>query len=531
MPEVVNGYTDDPAKWNPKMGLGPRRKGTRIWELGELKNPIPDEINDPSEVQEVFSTLKLVPYAGTVDSSGDNLLNFYIKMSELASTQAACRESIKKYGFGKIDVVRRADPDFELEQETAVDLPTKQSFVSDVLNQIDLDGSSWADLTKNLYDDGKKSGNNWLMMTLVETAGQRTAALKWMKVQHVRFVLPRQNDDPRAVAISPLWTQDYLRKNPPDIVPVFPLISDEGDGVFRSIIHWKNGPFQWYGRPDSVGSILQQYRIFQDDMYQIKSSANEYTGRTILETEDDDPEETNRRAIRAGFQNEAHRMEENFTNKGSGSLSFTHFVRPYGAKPMAVHQLQPNTNQDWFDVMGGRADKVIVMSNQWSAKLLYDDTASGLSNNIIIDALKSKLPVVRDNQAIAEKPINVALGKIVEWFGMESQFLNLGIDIKSPYAAILEDTGADPEGGDQEAGSQPGADMSIIFNAYGIAVRSGSVTPQIQDEEHFRNLMGWPEISPEAMEAWADDEGVRRPITLSSKREQDAQIEKVETTN
>jgi hypothetical protein len=224
-------------------------------------------------------------------------------------------------------------------------------------------------------------------------------------------------------------------------------------------------------------------------------------------------------------------MEENFTNKGSGSLSFTHFVRPYGAKPMAVHQLQPNTNQDWFDVMGGRADKVIVMSNQWSAKLLYDDTASGLSNNIIIDALKSKLPVVRDNQAIAEKPINVALGKIVEWFGMESQFLNLGIDIKSPYAAILEDTGADPEGGDQEAGSQPGADMSIIFNAYGIAVRSGSVTPQIQDEEHFRNLMGWPEISPEAMEAWADDEGVRRPITLSSKREQDAQIEKVETTN
>ena len=512
----VNGYTGvvDPSQWNPKMGLGPRRKGTRVWELGELKNPIPDEIDDPSEVQTVFSTLRLVPYAGTVEQSGDKLLDFYIKMSELASTQAACRESIKKYSFGKIDIVRRTNPDFDLEQETEVDLPTKQGFINDVLNNIDLDGSTWSELACNLYDDGKKSGNNWMMLTKVETAGQRTASLKWVKVQHVKFVLPQSPDDPRMVAISPLWTQQYLRDNQPDIVPVFPLVSDEGDGVFRTMIQWKNGPFLWYGRPDSVGSILQQYRLFQDDMYQIKSSANEYTGRTIMETEDDDPAETERRAQRAGFENEAHRMEENFTNQGQGSLSFTHMVRPFGAKAMAIHQLQPNTNENWFSLMGERADKIIIMANQWSAKLLFDDTASGLSNNIIIDALRSKLPIVKFNQTTAESPINTVLVDVVEWLGLEGQYLNLGIDIKSPWDTILQDTG---EAIDQAEVIDQGGDINATFNSYGVAVRSGSITPQIDDEVHFREAMGWPVISEEARQAWTDDQGVRRPITLSSK--------------
>lgn len=521
----MGDYADilDPNKWNPKMGLGPRRKGTRIWELGELKNPIPDEISDPSEVQEIFSTLRLVPYAGTVEQSGDKLLDFYIKMSELSATQSACRESIKKYSFGKIDIVRREDPEFYLEQETEVSLDLKTSFIREVLDQIDLDGLTWKSLLCNLYDDGKKSGNNWLMVTMAETDGQRSVSLKWIKVQQAKYILPEQKDDPRMVAISPLWTQDYIRKNPPDIVPVFPLMADEGDGVTRTLIHWKNGPFLWYGRPDSVGSILQQYRRFQDDMYGIKSSANEYTGRTILETEDDDPEETNRRAIRSGFENEAHRMEENFTNKGSGSLSFTHLVRPFGAKPMAVHQLQPNTNESWFTAMSELSDKAVIQSNHWSAKLLYDDTASGLSNNIVIDALKAKIPVIRNNQAIAEDPVNVALSIIVDFLGM-AQFQGLALDVRSPYADILEDTN---EGEDQEG--QPGSNdhLASAFNNYGIAVRSGAITPQIQDEEHFRTLSGLPGMNEEVRQSWEDDK-IRRPITLSSKREQDAEIETIE---
>lgn len=67
-----------------------------------------------------------------------------------------------------------------------------------------------------------------------------------------------------------------------------------------------------------------------------------------------------------------------------------------------------------------------------------------------------------------------------------------------------------PEEGDGE-----GDGFTEEINAYGIAVRAGSVTPQSQDEEHLREIMGLPEMSPEAKAAWTKSNNVRTPITLS----------------
>lgn len=53
-------------------------------------------------------------------------------------------------------------------------------------------------------------------------------------------------------------------------------------------------------------------------------------------------------------------------------------------------------------------------------------------------------------------------------------------------------------------------------DAYGVAVRAGAVTPQQPDEEHFRMELGLPEMTEAAAKAWADDAGVRRPITLKA---------------
>lgn len=66
-----------------------------------------------------------------------------------------------------------------------------------------------------------------------------------------------------------------------------------------------------------------------------------------------------------------------------------------------------------------------------------------------------------------------------------------------------------PEEGEEEDG------FTDEINAYGIAVRAGSVTPQSQDEMHLREIMGLPEMSPEAKAAWAKSNNVRTPITLS----------------
>jgi capsid protein len=52
-------------------------------------------------------------------------------------------------------------------------------------------------------------------------------------------------------------------------------------------------------------------------------------------------------------------------------------------------------------------------------------------------------------------------------------------------------------------------------DAYGVAVRAGTVTPQTDDESHFRQKMGLPAMSADAQAAWKKDEGTRRPITIT----------------
>jgi hypothetical protein len=67
--------------------------------------------------------------------------------------------------------------------------------------------------------------------------------------------------------------------------------------------------------------------------------------------------------------------------------------------------------------------------------------------------------------------------------------------------------------------------LKAKFDAYGVAVRAGSITPQESDEEQFRKEAGLPPMSKEVDDAWFDDGGIRRPITLQSKTEIDQDIE------
>lgn len=72
---------------------------------------------------------------------------------------------------------------------------------------------------------------------------------------------------------------------------------------------------------------------------------------------------------------------------------------------------------------------------------------------------------------------------------------------------------------------QEGGDLKSILELYAIGVRSGSITPQAEDEAFIRSLMGIGDMSKEAVDAWIDDKGIRRPITLKSKTEQDVIID------
>lgn len=56
--------------------------------------------------------------------------------------------------------------------------------------------------------------------------------------------------------------------------------------------------------------------------------------------------------------------------------------------------------------------------------------------------------------------------------------------------------------------------LKATADAYGVCVRAGAITPQMEDELFFREQSNFPDIVDAVKEAWDDDGGVRRPITL-----------------
>lgn len=54
-----------------------------------------------------------------------------------------------------------------------------------------------------------------------------------------------------------------------------------------------------------------------------------------------------------------------------------------------------------------------------------------------------------------------------------------------------------------------------LFDAYGVAVRAGSVTPTLDDEEMLRTLAGLPNVTNAVRQLYAKTDGVRQPITLA----------------
>ena len=70
-------------------------------------------------------------------------------------------------------------------------------------------------------------------------------------------------------------------------------------------------------------------------------------------------------------------------------------------------------------------------------------------------------------------------------------------------------------GGGTGGGGEAGPSQKEQFDAYGVGVRAGALTPQTEDERHFRESAGLPDLGPQAGDLWTEQGGIRQPITLA----------------
>jgi hypothetical protein len=307
------------------------------------------------------------------------------------------------------------------------------------------------------------------------------------------------------VAISPIWTEDYLRKNPPTIIPTFPNYEKKKDGTLRTIIHIKNGNGVWYGRPDWAGSWLYVFREYQDATYLVKQAANNFTGQHFIEIEEDDVESddllSGEDAQKSGYADVMDRIEDNFTAKGEDPQTIMMTLRPYGAKQAFVYSFPSNTKENFYKITDEIARRKILENNQWSERLLGNAVGNGFSTDVFVSELKTKdVGLLQDYRQIVNKGPNIALKEIAKFMGI-SNYEGLGIRNKTT-AEKFEGTISNIE------------DLKRQLDAYGVGARAGIITPVAQDEEYFREILKILPPDEHVNRSWDDFNGYKTPVTL-----------------
>jgi hypothetical protein len=396
---------------------------------------LPFEVHDPDNVSNFFYKHKLRPYAGYDQNTGDNLLGFYNKMAEYTPTSSACIESKKIIAFAnRLSIVRKTNKEFDLDESEEISTALKKKYV-EFLDQIKIDRfNGIKDLSISCYEEWEKNGNVGIHIKLYEVGKERKCVISKRDTAHFRY------DFDDNVVLSYEWDSDFMTKNEPLTVPLYPKAT-RIKGVIHTFIHFKNSGF-FYGRPPSKGSILNQYGEYQNYHYLAKVALKDFTVKLIMEIEDDAPKSNrlinNKRDREAGYEGTLDRLESKFSNKAKDPSTLMAFSRPPNAKPMELHQIAPNTNDRFYQRMDAVHSGLIIKSHNWSARLLGGDSNSFLSKDVYLDELKVKDATINlYNQNKIHEIVDKALSVCKEWTE-RTDIEDITFSFNSPYMQLIK---------------------------------------------------------------------------------------------
>lgn len=435
----------DDEPYNPKTGFRRRAKALRFQQPA---SPIPAQIEDVKEIREFFKNYRdyFVPYAGTEEISSHALQAFLNSLLELSPTHNACAQKIQSFCFGgKVGFVRRRDPVYDIEgNDGDISRADKLRFYEFLKSIAVYDSGgqriSFRRLAKNNYWSWTGDGNYWIELQRSTIAGVAQFSAIIRKNEHCLYIAT----DPGAqrwVAISPIWREDYLTKYPAQYVPLYPTWARDGV-VERTIIHVKNGDYFWYGRPSTVGALLDKYYEFQASDYKSKQTANAFIGQVFIEVEDTDPQYDmgEESAMQDGYDSLTEQFHDNHTNRAEQPQTVVLSTRPYGSSPAFVFQFSPNTNEAWYEKTQEIAETNIIKAHGISRRILGLDVSAGMNTNAYLEEFEIlSATVFNDIQETIGEPINnIILAEAAVHLGQQDM-LQYSLQFNSPFSEMLKE--------------------------------------------------------------------------------------------
>jgi len=176
------------------------------------------------------------------------------------------------------------------------------------------------------------------------------------------------------------------------------------------------------------------------------------------------------------------------------------------AKAIKIGQLPPS--DDWFRWDFTMPPKVSIDPGRDSKALIEEYKIGSVNMTEIMQEMGKTYESVIRERAIEVatrkrivKEVEAATGETVD----DREMQMLTPNEMAPDAVV--------EGGEED-NTVRFENLKAQFDAFGVGVRAGGITPSKEDEQRFRELGGLPSMSPAVVGAWKQDKGYRRPITL-----------------
>lgn len=405
------------------------------------------------------------------------------------------------------------------------------------LSNINLHGQSLADVLKSGAFEFDAFGN-----CVFELVRGRVGSEPFMYAYHVPMWMVGARKAGvdmvvKSIGIYDTWEEVPLTsdgkafaKNGFRELPLYPMWSEADEtGVQRSAIHIKTyAPgFQYFGLPEWISAKKWAEIEYRIAAFNINSMENGFMPSVMVQLFGNATEEEAQEILR--------KMEEKFTGNGNERKLFLQILRDPALK--AHVQTFDARKEGEFLGMQEMAASAIVVANRWSKSLAGFATSGQLGTN---EQLRRELEylqntVIKQRQNIfLSRFLNPLMAESAEWLGAPWAGIYLGISNSLPVSffgdidpkAVLTTNEQREILGYGALDEKGGSDIDVekTFNAYGIGIRAGAITAQMQDEEFFRTMAGLPEMTNEVIQTWTD-EGVRRPITLKSTEERQAEIQ------
>ncbi len=365
----------------------------------QLHNPIPESINDPAELSQLFKDFGIVPYYGTEEATSHNMLRVIHELSELSPSHQACKLDKNSYVFsGGFDYVAPRIPGVRYSDEDKPISDAEKAIFVQQLVDLGLSPLHLQSILEQLDDSLADSGNAYLHIKVTKLNRVRKVYIRVIPYREIAFLERKNMRDPDVFVVTEQWDQIYWKKKPPKLIWASVPERDYNwqpirDGV-QTILHIRSPKgSKYYGRPRTLSALFWMFVEASAGDQTVRVSSSDFVSQMIMAFEEPPPERITGTDAeqKAAFKGMMTEMRKVATVEGTNPKVLGGVQYPHGGKPPLGIKMNLARDPEYLRFVTSRAADYIYAAHHWDRQLSGLETV-GANNggDVYLSILKIK---------------------------------------------------------------------------------------------------------------------------------------------